>query len=392
LKHPWYSSITATLLLGVLLGLIIPIGTASWYTMTVYKERLYDEFQNYCFETTKNIATIMSDPIYYYSPNNGSMALEVTKADTRVVKVEVYDTLNDMEFIEFYIPQRELGALFEHKERVFTKDNEEIGWVKIVFNDFKLSQDIEDKEAIFQTVFGLTFLVMMLIMSPLLYLKLILPLQKLLRQSKDFRKNRLENKFQWDGKDELNILGQSLELARVSIVELIGTLEEKNEELETLHITDSLTGLYNRHKLDWELLSEINRADRFEYSFGVILLDIDYFKSVNDTYGHLVGDDVLIDLAKILKENTRQTDIVGRWGGEEFLIIVPKADEEGIKKLAETLRAAIENHIFNLVKTKTASFGVTLFIDNDCIDTMIARADKALYVAKEQGRNQVVYN
>jgi len=96
LKHPWYSSITATLLLGVLLGLIIPIGTASWYTMTVYKERLYDEFQNYCFETTKNIATIMSDPIYYYSPNNGSMALEVTKADTRVVKVEVYDTLNDM--------------------------------------------------------------------------------------------------------------------------------------------------------------------------------------------------------------------------------------------------------------------------------------------------------
>jgi len=233
---------------------------------------------------------------------------------------------------------------------------------------------------------------MMLIMSPLLYLKLILPLQKLLRQSKDFRKNRLENKFQWDGKDELNILGQSLELARVSIVELIGTLEEKNEELETLHITDSLTGLYNRHKLDWELLSEINRADRFEYSFGVILLDIDYFKSVNDTYGHLVGDDVLIDLAKILKENTRQTDIVGRWGGEEFLIIVPKADEEGIKKLAETLRAAIENHIFNLVKTKTASFGVTLFIDNDCIDTMIARADKALYVAKEQGRNQVVYN
>jgi len=101
---------------------------------------------------------------------------------------------------------------------------------------------------------------------------------------------------------------------------------------------------------------------------------------------------VLIDLAKILKENTRQTDIVGRWGGEEFLIIVPKEDEEGIKKLAETLRAAIENHIFNLVKTKTASFGVTLFIDNDCIDTMIARADKALYVAKEQGRNQVVYN
>jgi diguanylate cyclase (GGDEF)-like protein len=389
--HKWHSSITTTLLLGLILGLILPIGIASWYTMKVYKEKLYDDFQNNCLVTTKNIANIMSEPIYSFSPNNGSLALEVTKADTKVVKVEVYDTLNDMEFIEFYIPQRDVGTLFEYKERVFNKDNEEIGWVKIVFNDFKLSQEIKDKEVIFQTIFGLTFLAMMLIMPPLLYLKLILPLKKLLRQSEDFRKNKLENPFQWDGKDELNILGQSLELARVSIVDLIDTLQEKNDELEFLYITDRLTGLYNRHKLDSVFTYEINRAKRYACTFGIIIIDIDYFKNINDTYGHQEGDKVLIELAKILKNDTRKTDTVGRLGGEEFLIIVPNTDEKSVKNLAETLRAKIENHTFDVAKTRTASFGVTLFTDNDSVDTMIARADKALYTAKKQGRNQVVY-
>ncbi|ADG94362.1 diguanylate cyclase [Arcobacter nitrofigilis DSM 7299] len=167
-------------------------------------------------------------------------------------------------------------------------------------------------------------------------------------------------------------------------------LEISNKKLEKLASTDVLTKLLNRGKLNDFLESEINRASRFNHIFGVIIMDIDHFKSTNDIYGHNVGDKVLEEFATILKTKTRVTDIVGRWGGEEFVIICPQTDIEGIKKLAEELRYIIENNSFSIVGNKTASFGITLYCEGDTIKSLISRADKALYRAKEEGRNKVV--
>jgi len=163
----------------------------------------------------------------------------------------------------------------------------------------------------------------------------------------------------------------------------------KNEELHILSITDRLTGIFNRAKLDDQIKNEINRVQRFKTSFGVIILDIDHFKKVNDTYGHQVGDQVLVEFADILGSSVRDTDFVGRWGGEEFLLICPGTDQNGILKLAETLRVIIEKHEFPVVGSKTASFGVAVCRAEDTPKSIIARADKALYSAKESGRNQV---
>ena len=226
-------------------------------------------------------------------------------------------------------------------------------------------------------------------MFPLLYMKILSPLERLLMQSIELSNNKLENKFIWSGNDEISTLGRSFELARVSILNLINKLKEKNDELEVLYITDRLTGLFNRHKLDSVVSDELNRAKRYNHTFGIILIDIDYFKSVNDTFGHQVGDTVLVEIANILKANTRNTDTVGRWGGEEFLIVVPQTDELKIKKIAEALRRAIESHTFTTVGKKTASFGVTVFQKNDTIELMLNRADEALYKVKSSGRNQV---
>lgn len=168
-------------------------------------------------------------------------------------------------------------------------------------------------------------------------------------------------------------------------------LKEKNNELEKISTTDRLTGLYNRHKLDEILKKEKDRSKRYNHKFGVVIMDIDNFKQVNDNFGHNIGDNVLKETAGILKNTIRSTDHLGRWGGEEFIIICPESCQYSIKVVAEKCRAAIENHRFNHVNNITASFGVSIYNKEYSIQTLIHEADQNLYTAKEKGKNLVVW-
>ncbi|MAD42649.1 MAG: hypothetical protein CL623_09700 [Arcobacter sp.] len=161
--------------------------------------------------------------------------------------------------------------------------------------------------------------------------------------------------------------------------------------MELLSITDKLTGIANRNKLDDFLNNEIKRAKRYNSSLGVVLLDIDNFKKVNDTFGHLIGDKVLVSIANILKNNIREIDFLGRWGGEEFLIICSHTNKEGIIALCEILRKRIENYDFENCSNQSVSFGASAFVKEDTIDTIISRADNALYKAKDEGKNRVKF-
>ncbi|WP_375725033.1 transporter substrate-binding domain-containing protein [Arcobacter sp. KX21116] len=167
-------------------------------------------------------------------------------------------------------------------------------------------------------------------------------------------------------------------------------IEEKNKELAKLAITDKLTNLYNRRKLDELLQNELNRSDRFKHTFALAILDIDHFKKVNDTFGHQTGDKVLVELSIILKAHIRTTDFVGRFGGEEFVIICPESQKEGVYNLMENIRLNIANYTFNDIGNITMSFGIALSKENDTIESVLKRADVALYEAKNSGRNKVV--
>lgn len=159
--------------------------------------------------------------------------------------------------------------------------------------------------------------------------------------------------------------------------------------IEQISVTDKLTGLYNRFKLDEMFILEYERAARYGSVFSIIMMDIDHFKEVNDVYGHLVGDSVLSEIGAILKGNTRKTDTVGRWGGEEFLIIAPDNNTSEAAKLAEKLRRTVESHIFKEIGAKTISLGVSSYKLGDKADDILKRADEALYYAKAKGRNRV---
>lgn len=177
--------------------------------------------------------------------------------------------------------------------------------------------------------------------------------------------------------------------------ELIGYLafyENIDEKIRFKHTaqTDALTGLMNRAKIDEILTLEIKWVQRFEYPLSLILVDIDHFKEVNDTYGHQSGDLILKEFATLLSNNIRETDFLGRWGGEEFLIVCPDTDAKGAVVLAENLKKAVNSTQFSIIGQKTSSFGVSEYLFGECIEESFKHVDDALYLAKEQGRNQVV--
>ncbi|MBK5201913.1 MAG: GGDEF domain-containing protein [Spirochaetaceae bacterium] len=167
------------------------------------------------------------------------------------------------------------------------------------------------------------------------------------------------------------------------------------EQLQKLAANDPLTSLYNRRFGRVRLTEEFSRAVRNNLPLGIIMFDIDHFKSVNDTYGHTVGDRALVNISKISRMAIREGDFLIRFGGEEFLVILPGASKEDTQFVAERLRHMVEDssikHRNQQIKT-TISAGYSSYPENDTIDgnTLVVNADKALYIAKESGRNKVV--
>ena len=172
----------------------------------------------------------------------------------------------------------------------------------------------------------------------------------------------------------------------------ITKFKEKSNLLEYQASHDKLTGLYNRNKFDDIYSKEIKRAKRYNNDLSMIIFDVDNFKTINDTFGHQIGDEVLKDIAKISLENIREQDISSRWGGEEFMILLPQTNKNGAEIVANKIRNSIENHSFTNNSLKvTASFGVTQFcVKNDDEDSFMSKADKLLYKAKETGKNKVM--
>lgn len=168
-------------------------------------------------------------------------------------------------------------------------------------------------------------------------------------------------------------------------------LEQAHHELLLLSRKDQLTSLNNRTAISNFLKAEIARAQRYQTPLSVIMVDIDHFKRFNDRYGHDVGDKVLAKVSSVLLHNLRKPDMVGRWGGEEFLIIAPNSTAEAAGTLAERIRSLIKKiQDRDLPEEITASFGVAAFTDRINMDQMLFNADMAMYEAKESGRDRVV--
>jgi len=248
-------------------------------------------------------------------------------------------------------------------------------------------------------ILAVIFLPILIIVGVIIYVTTAAPIEKLtkiiksvsendfkdmsavVRGSEEFIEKRKSN-------DEISRLARALRNFGQQI-------EDKTKELERLIITDEKTKLFNFRHFKSELQSEIARAKRFNESVSLIMIDADKFKHYNDTNGHVLGDEALIKMARLMKSICRETDKPARFGGEEFAILLPKTGKEEAVIFAERIRKAIEEAVFvNQEKQPggnfTASLGVATYPE-DCTDaeTLVNAADKALYKAKEKGRNRV---
>jgi len=170
------------------------------------------------------------------------------------------------------------------------------------------------------------------------------------------------------------------------------SIELRAKELETMALMDKLSHLANRHCIEKELFSRFEEEKRFGLLFGLIMIDIDHFKKFNDTYGHDVGDRVLKFVADTLSKNARPFDVIGRWGGEEFIGIIRNVDASQLKEMGERMRMLVEHSYLTHADDQlhvTISMGGTLMRSQENMDSLIKRADKLLYESKHAGRNRL---
>lgn len=233
-------------------------------------------------------------------------------------------------------------------------------------------------------VIGSTLLGILLvtIAATLLIRSIMRPLNRAVGHFKDISEGNLNEIIKVSGKDEI---GQVLN----ALAAMQGKLKIIIDELDHLASTDKLTGSWNRRRLEETVRNEMDRLKRYDHPLCLMVLDIDFFKAVNDRYGHGVGDQVLVELAAQIRSSLRTSDSLTRWGGEEFVVLCPNTTLSTVALLAERLRKKIANANFPGVEHITVSAGVAECMSGETWEQWFQRADEALYRAKSGGRNQV---
>jgi diguanylate cyclase (GGDEF)-like protein len=228
---------------------------------------------------------------------------------------------------------------------------------------------------------------------------IVLPLQRLIRAADRIAEGDLDVQLTATRNDELGhltrVFNQMADRLRRSHAEIMAANEatqKQNQMLETLSVTDSLTGLYNRSKLDAILTDQLARYKRSQRPFSLLMLDIDHFKTLNDTYGHVAGDEILAAVAQILLQSVRSIDYAARYGGDEFIIILVETPADLARKTAERIRLQVEKMGYRVGGSEiplTVSIGIVeCQLQDDSLTAVLTRVDSALYEAKRMGRNR----
>ncbi|OIR10767.1 putative diguanylate cyclase YdaM [mine drainage metagenome] len=271
----------------------------------------------------------------------------------------------------------------------------EVGWYDLTLMDERSLQVLRGFTWL-PLLLGTIFLMAMLILGFLLHRWVLDPIARLTEATEHIQRGNYDVEPPIVGRGEISALSRSfwqmVEFVRNTNVELERKVNERTQDLLRLTESDYLTGLLNRRGMTDKLEKEVARQARQGGAMGLLLLDLDHFKQVNDNYGHAAGDLAICATANVLRSMKRSYDYAGRWGGEEFMLLLPECNEDEMVAIAERIREAIRNlHIEAGTRnfTFTVSIGVHYPSGPQTLDTMLQQADKALYAAKDAGRDCV---
>ncbi|MBI9112469.1 diguanylate cyclase [Maridesulfovibrio ferrireducens] len=376
-------SVALYLVCVLLLGLLIPITAGMVITLGQERIKLEDELSEFHRETLKTLVVSTEDAMLSFSPEGVRNIAGVLLKDERIVSIEVFSELFDLYLLRVskQIPDHQFDS-FSMRETV-VKDDEVLGYVQVEVDNGWIIPRIEEARNRIIILFSSMFLSALLLVVPAIYYKILKPLRRLTRQADLLSKGELGIECDWRGKDELSLLGKTLDSMRSKLNDNFNVMKE-------MAVTDELTGLPNRHGFSAEIKKIMHLSKRYKHPLSIAIFDLDYFKAINDTYGHGVGDEVLKEFSRLVCSRIRNTDIFARIGGEEFVMVMPETSIEAAKLLLNKIREVISGQHFAHGEKVTTSIGVTSYSGVEQLDQLLEAADNALYQAKRKGRDQVV--
>lgn len=335
-------------------------------------------------ENTKTLAQCVAEPMKYFAPQQVLRAAQLVALNENVVEVDIYSSVFDISLAHIKIPFRSHKDLYTCEEIAYF-DDLPVGSVRI---SISMTPAMNNLLWNFQTtivVFLLLFLSSFCITSVVFRTTIARPIHRLLDQTEKISSQLTDGACAWTDQDEFSHLGRAIENMRQKLALQFQKIDHQAR-------TDTLTGISNRRDFYEQASRAIHFAQKQDEAFSLIMFDLDNFKNMNDTYGHLIGDDLLMDISALIQKNIRSTDLFARWGGEEFILGLLKTDKEQAFNVAEKLREAIASAEFSKDLHITASFGVVQLNkdNNENMQDVLKLVDQAMYQAKERGKNCTV--
>lgn len=255
------------------------------------------------------------------------------------------------------------------------------------------NEDIKDLEKFKINILTFTIITCIVIIFLLYFIltNFLRPYKKIYTLLVDFADNKIDFKYIKNISKNIALQRNPKEIHHMAraLYKVSKKTLRNEEKLKKISFTDQLTKVLNRRKLDEVLLKESYSSNRYKKELSIVIIDIDHFKKINDTYGHQTGDKILKQFSRIINKNLRETDYFGRWGGEEFLIICPSSNLEGAVSLTNKVRDIIKTESYPNKIALTASFGVGELLEDESLNSLISRTDEALYKAKNNGRDKI---
>ncbi len=376
-------SISLFLVKVMLVGLIVPLAAGLVISFELEKKQMMTRLADFHQRSLDTLIDTAEDAMLSFSPESARNIVGILLQDDRIVRIEIFSSIYDLYLLRVSkeTPEHEYNTM-ELVQNV-VKNGEDLGYVLVAVDKDWVTPRIAESRNQIIVMFVTMFVGGLLLIIPAIYFKVLSPLNRLMRQVEVLSKGELGVPYRWQGRDEFSMLGKTLDDMRIKLDKTFSLMRE-------MAITDELTKLPNRRGFYGEVEKLLWLGGRYRHPLILALFDIDHFKSINDNFGHPVGDEVLKSFAGVISNRIRKTDLFARIGGEEFVLVMPETSRDDAYKLLDRLRLAVSEHEFSHGERVTVSVGYTDFSGSEKLEGLMDIADKALYKAKQDGRNRIV--